>query len=168
MNPFEYMHPVLAGFPFPLFVAAFLTEIVAYFGITNNWRAHSCFLVIIGSLFSLAAYYSGFYQLDSASISFVVDPEIIAHHQNVGRMQLMSLIPLNLFAVIRSLKPNEFLHWLFVPFLILTLLLTASASHKGGTLVFKHGAGVSRECSDVDKSAGEQAKVLQDKLDNKK
>lgn len=165
MNPFEYLHPVLAGFPFPLFVAAFLTEIVAYFGITNNWRAHSCFLVIIATLFSLAAYYSGFYQVDTASISFVVDPEVIAHHQNVGRMQLMSLIPLCLFAVIRSLKPNEFLHWLFVPFLILTLLLTASASHKGGTLVFKHGAGVSRECIDAGENKEGQAKVLQDELE---
>ncbi len=141
-----HLHPILASFPFPLFVAAFFTEVIAYFGITTQWRLHSFFLVLLGAGFSVAAYYSGYYQMADASITFSVPEEIITGHQNVARMQLFSLTPLILFSLIRALKPNEFFHWLFIPFLILTLLLTGSTSHKGGMLVFEQGAGVSREC----------------------
>lgn len=142
-----HLHPILASFPFPLFVAAFLTEVLAYFGHTTQWRLHSFFLVILGGLFSVAAYYAGYYQMSEASITFDIADSLIVEHQNVARMQLFSLTPLVLFAFIRAVKPNEFFHWMFIPFLILTLLLTSSASHKGGMLVFQHGAGVSRECN---------------------
>jgi uncharacterized membrane protein len=148
-----YLHPILASFPFPIFVAAFMTEVVAYFGHTNHWRLHSFFLVLLGSFFSVAAYYSGYYQMDGASITFHVAEHLIAEHQNVARMQLFSLIPLSIFVLIRAIKPNEFFHWLFIPFLILTLLLTGSTSHKGGMLVFKQGAGVAKECDCGDENS---------------
>jgi uncharacterized membrane protein len=154
---FAYLHPILASFPFPLFVAAFLTEVVAYFGVTTHWRLHSFFLVILGGIFSVAAYYSGYYHMSGASITFQISEEIVSGHQNVARMQLFSLTPLLLFAFIRALKPNEFFHWLFIPFLILTLLLTGSTSHKGGMLVFQEGAGVARECPCDDPEPDEAA-----------
>jgi uncharacterized membrane protein len=141
-----YLHPILASFPFPLFLTAFLTEVVAYFGVTRNWRLFSFFIVILAVIFSIAAYYSGYYQMETASITFKISEEIIAEHQSVARMQLFSLTPLVLFALIRALKPNEFFHWLFIPFLVLSILLTGSTSHKGGMLVFEQGAGVSKEC----------------------
>ncbi|HMO17186.1 MAG TPA: hypothetical protein PKA63_03500 [Oligoflexia bacterium] len=146
MISLTYLHPIAAGFPFPLFIAAFLTELMAYFALTNHWRNSAFFLVILASICSVIAYYSGFYQVGEANKTFIVDQDLITRHQAIARVQTLSLIPLLLFGLIRSIKQTELIHWIYVPFLILSLILTGATSHRGGMLVFEQGAGISRPC----------------------
>jgi len=136
------LHPIVASFPAVILVIIFLTELVAYFGETNSWRVFSTFLACLLVIFSGATYYSGFYDAEKANMTFQISEEIISAHQASAKLFLMSLIPTVLFSIIRAIKPNEIIHWLYTPCLILSLILSGVTSHKGGQLVFIHGASV--------------------------
>lgn len=139
MLPF---HPIFASFPFVLLFVIFITELVAFFGDTNTWRVFSCYLACLLGIFSIATYYTGFYDAERANITFQVSEEVISQHQASAKLFLMSLIPTVLFSIIRAIKPNEILHWIYTPCLVLSLILGGLTSHRGGELVFKHGASV--------------------------
>ncbi len=139
MLPF---HPIFASFPAVLLFVIFITELVAFFGDTNTWRVFSCYLACLLGIFSIATYYTGFYDAERANITFQVPEEVISHHQASAKLFLMSLIPTILFSIIRAIKPNEILHWVYTPCLVLSLILACLTSHRGGELVFKHGASV--------------------------
>lgn len=143
---FIQIHPIFASFPFVILTLVFLTELASYFADTQQWRIYSCFLVCVATIMSLVSYYTGFYSASTAEGTFKISEELIAMHQSSAKLFLLSMFPTVLFSILRSVKQSELVHWIYTPCLICSLLLAALASHRGGVLVFKEGAGVIRSC----------------------
>lgn len=156
---FLIIHPVFASFPFVILVVVFLTELGSFFADTTQWRIHACFLVCIGAIAALVSYYTGYYSAEVASsaiATFRVPEDMIAQHQTSAKLFLLSMFPTTIFSLLRSIKDNEFMHWIYTPCLICSLLLAGVASHRGGMLVFKEGAGVIKEQAKLEKPGEEE------------
>ena len=143
---FIQIHPIFASFPFVILCVVFMTELASYFADTTQWRIFSCYLVCIATIMSLVSYYTGFYSASSAEGTFKISEELISMHQSSAKLFLLSMFPTVLFSILRSVKQKEMIHWIYTPCLICSLLLAGLASHRGGVLVFKEGAGVIKAC----------------------
>ena len=140
-------HPPLSSFPAVTLVLAVASELIAFFKrhnklASNSYRVMAQRLIFIGCCFTCVTYLSGYFGEDQASQTFEVPTNIIATHQAWAKAILVSLIPLIIFTILRNMSAKLAVNVLYYFFLTLSLGLTIYTSYLGGTLVFKHGAGV--------------------------
>jgi uncharacterized membrane protein len=161
---FLIIHPMFASFPFVILALVFLTELGSFFTDTTQWRIHACFLVCITAVVSIVSYYTGYYSAEiatSASATFKVPEHLISQHQGAAKLFLLSMFPTTVFCLLRSIKESEFVHWIYTPCLICSLLLSGVASHRGGMLVFKEGAGVVKDYREIKMSEEDNTMIQQ-------
>lgn len=138
----EHLHPILASFVFPLLVLAFLTEVMSYFGDEKKWQFFTSFILIVTSIASISAYYAGFYEFEHLGNLVAHKKSFIEAHQLIAKIYLISLLPTTFFAILRNYTNSQFIHWIFVIFLIVSIILGGVTAKEGGNLVFSHGIGV--------------------------
>lgn len=131
-------HPFFASFPIVILV--FLTIFVVFKSKVSYWK--DIYIFFVGNLviFSLFAYYSGFFALDQLKESQI---EISIFHQSIARLLLfLSLFIAGLlFSYLSS--GNKIILKILDLTIILSLLLALYVGYHGAELVFKHGLGVS-------------------------
>jgi uncharacterized membrane protein len=135
------IHPILAHFPFVLLFVAVAAEI---WGMLVNPAASrfSRVVVMIACAASALTYLSGYVGLEYANQSFEVPKDAISHHQLMGKLYLLSLVPTALFALLQIDNEARFVVNAGRLFLFLSFALVVVTSFYGGELVFSYGAGV--------------------------
>lgn len=138
----DIAHPIFASFVFPLLFLTLIFEIISYFHNPRIWRPVVSVTLICISLFSFMSYYSGFNEYESLQSLNEEQKILIENHQALGKFYLIMLFPTLVFGIMRLYNSTLFIHLLFIPFFIATILLAGFTSHKGGALVFHEGIGV--------------------------
>jgi uncharacterized membrane protein len=139
-------HPALASLPTALFLAALLLFILGL--LPKNPLVQECsrvspLLALLGTIAVLAAYLTGLPAAEKISLLASIPDDIIARHQSMAKLTLLSCIPLLSFASVCLVRQKQKLLSIFFSLsLLLTLGLSAWSAYRGGQLVFQHGAGV--------------------------
>jgi len=138
----EHLHPILASFIFPFLFLSFVTEVISYFADVKKWQFFTSFILIVSAFMSIAAYYAGFFEFERLGDQISDKQAFIESHQLIAKIYLISLLPTTFFVILRNYTKSQFIHWIFVIFLIISIILGAVTSREGGHLVFTHGIGV--------------------------
>ncbi len=134
-------HPLLTSFPIVLISLAVLSDIIFYFTQRTIWLQFNYFVLLLGMLFSLLAFFSGLIASSNASeLSSNLPEQQIAYHYSIAKLILFAYIPLILFRYLRFERKIFGLAYYF--FCLLQFTLIAYTGHLGGDLVFKHGIGI--------------------------
>jgi uncharacterized membrane protein len=141
-----HLHPALSAFPVPLLSVAFLFFLIGCF--SKRIFAKSCLqcspiLSLLAAAGILAAYLSGLPAAESLALQGSVPDEIVAGHQSLGKLSLLSCLLLLPSATLLLLGKKSKTHLFFFGIsLSLSLTLCTFTSWRGGSLVFEHAAGV--------------------------
>jgi uncharacterized membrane protein len=141
------LHVPVTNFPSSCIVILVVLELVSLLRPKTPLGPARGILLACYALSVTASFFTGYLAADNASQTFKVSDDLVAHHHVYGRWCLLSLIPLLTFGVLRTRAKynrsvlNAFYHL----FLLISFLFVVYASHLGGELIFRHGAGVNVE-----------------------
>jgi uncharacterized membrane protein len=137
-----HLHAMLVHFPIALLVVAFVSEMVALFYKKEFLRQTAFYLLVLGTLGTLASYFSGKAAgdgMDEGSLG-----KAIEMHQQAATISLwLSILTVLLYLASYIFKYNK--PWFRLVHLILFALLIGAivrTGYLGGQLVFRHGAGI--------------------------
>lgn len=137
-----HLHAMLVHFPIALLVVAFVSEMVALFYKKEFLRQTAFYLLFLGTLGTLASYFSGKAAgdgMDEGSLG-----KAIEMHQQAATISLwLSILTVLLYLASYIFKYNK--PWFRLVHLILFALLIGAivrTGYLGGQLVFRHGAGI--------------------------
>jgi uncharacterized membrane protein len=136
-------HPPFTAFPLALLSAVTLLELLSLRGDSAKLQQAVRINLILGAIFTLLAFYSGYQASELATLSAETEP-LVARHHNFGRLLLLTVWPcLGLKFVADQAKYNAQLfkaaYWAS---LLLAQALVVYTGWLGGELVFTHSVGV--------------------------
>ena len=138
------IHPPLVAFPAALLVVALLLEVLSLVKKSEPLSYAARINLLIGSVMSLAAFFSGYQANEFADQTFKISDDVISRHHFYGRLLLFTVIPsciCKYAADFGSYHKNVFRYCsLFA--LFISVCLVAITGFLGGELVFRYGAGV--------------------------
>ena len=138
------LHPPLSGIPFALLSLALLLELLCM------WREYSGLKTVArvnlraAAIISIATFFSGYFEADSASVSFSVPEDALATHFVYGRASMCILL-LTVAAEYLAARATHYpmlFRLLYYSVLLASMALLSWTGWLGGELVFTHGAGV--------------------------
>jgi uncharacterized membrane protein len=137
-----HFHAMVIHFPIALLIVGFLSELIALISKKLFFKNASLYLLLLGTLGVLVAYFSGDYAGDGMTDGLLQKP--MGMHQEAALVTLWTAITT---ALVRTLMYyfNYEKPWAkLTSFLLFVLLVSAVArtGYLGGELVFKHGAGI--------------------------
>lgn len=137
-----HLHAMMIHFPIALLMAGFLSEIIALFNKKEFFGHAAFYLLILGALGAVAAYFSGDFAGEGIEDGPLKIPMEL--HEEAATVTLWLAIVTGVFrAAVFYFKYNRvWVKWLGI---ILFTVLAGSVSltgYLGGQLVYSHGAGV--------------------------
>ena len=141
-------HPPLTGFPFVLLV---LLAGVEFFrvGLRRPGLDRTAeLLLVVLAIAAPLTFLTGYLAASQADQSFKIDPEVIERHRAIGRLLIISLVPMVLAAylrraaMLRTGRHSAVLNSIYLSLLFVSLALAILTGYRGGGLVFEYGAGV--------------------------
>ncbi len=143
MIDYNHLHPMIVHFPIALVIVGFLSDVI---GLVTKWKfftSAGLFLIILGSLGTLAAYLSG--NLAGEGIeAFGALGTALDTHENSAVVAVWTMM---ILAVLRTLLAvtGRMTGWLKLGMVILLAVgvgTIARTGYYGGELVYRHAAGV--------------------------
>ncbi len=138
------LHPPFSAFPFALFVATILIELVSLGRSSPHLTTAAKISLMGAAIGTVLAFLSGYEASEIANQTFTVSDEIIAEHHNIGRLLLFSALPCLALRILLD-KARFYvrtLRFIYAILLLTCLGLVTYCGYLGGELVFGHGAGV--------------------------
>ena len=143
MIDYSHLHPMIVHFPIALVIVGFLSDAV---GLVTRWKfftSAGLFLIILGSLGTLAAYISGNLAGDGIE-EFGALGTALDTHESAAVMAVWAMM---ILAVLRTLLAvtGRMKGWMKFGMVILLAVgvgTVARAGYYGGELVYRHAAGV--------------------------
>jgi uncharacterized membrane protein len=137
-----HLHAMFIHFPIALLIVSFLTELLTVFFKSKFLWNVAFYILILGTLGTIAAYISGIYAGDGINEGLLQLP--IEKHEEAAFITLCLALVLSVYKL--ALKFFEFQktwsNWLSIILYVLLIGSVARTGYLGGQLVFKHGAGV--------------------------
>lgn len=137
-----HLHAMVIHFPIALLIIGFLSEIIALFIKNPFFRQAAFYLLLLGTLGTIASYLSGNSAgegIEEGSLGKAIE----LHEQAATIALVLSSITALLYLAIHFLNYSK--KWTRVVSIILftaTIGAIARTGYLGGQLVYKHGAGV--------------------------
>lgn len=137
-----HLHAMVIHFPIALLMAGFLSELITLISKNEFFKQASFYLLLLGSIGAIVAYFSGSYAGDGMTDGILQKP--IGMHQEAALVTLWLAILTTLLktAMYYFDYQKTWLQW--TSFLLFALLAgsVTRTGYLGGQLVFKHGAGI--------------------------
>jgi uncharacterized membrane protein len=143
-----HLHAMMTHFPIALLMTGFLTEILSLM-IKKEFLKHASFyLLILGTLGAIAAYFSGSYAGDGMSDGLLQQPLQLHEDAALITLWLAIITALTSTAVYYFGYQKGLAKWISVLLYVVLIGFVARTGYLGGELVFKHGAGIELELPD--------------------
>ena len=133
------IHPPLTAFPVALLVVSFLAALFEAYGY-KQLKIVARVNLLIGAIFLVGAFISGYQGSEFASGTFKVANETIDFHHTIGKLALLALVPV--LSLLFYYERSKILKVFYLFFFALEVGLVLYTGYLGGELVFRHGAGV--------------------------
>lgn len=150
-----HLHAMIVHFPIALLMAGFLSEVIALITKKAFFRNAAVYLLFLGALGSVAAYFSGDFAGEGIEEGPLEGPMEL--HEQAATVTLWLSIITALFRVgVFYFKSTR--TWTQVTGIVLFSALVGTVAYTGylgGQLVYKHGAGIELALPDFNTSAGE-------------
>ena len=138
-----HLHPMIVHFPIALLIVGFLADVISLFVKKEFFSKAGFYLLILGTIGVIAAYFSGQYAGDGVTEAGALG-QALETHENAAILTLWLLTGAALVRIaFVTLKrySGVFKGIAFVLFLIGVVSIARTGSY-GGELVYKHAAGV--------------------------
>jgi uncharacterized membrane protein len=137
-----HLHAMLVHFPIALLIVGFLCEMVSLFYKTAFFRQGALFLLILGTLGSIASFFAGKAAgdgMDEGSLGIAME-----QHKQAAILSLwLTIVTAVLYLAVYFLQNKKV--WVKVLSVLMFALVIGAigrTGYLGGQLVFKHGAGI--------------------------
>lgn len=137
-----HFHAMVIHFPIALLIVGFLSELIALICKKLFFKNVSLYLLVLGALGVVVAYFSGDYAGDGMTDGLLQKP--MGMHQEAALVTLWLAIITTLVRTVMYYFNYE-KPWAKLTGLILLVLLVSAVArtgYLGGKLVYKHGAGI--------------------------
>ncbi len=137
-----HLHAMIIHFPIALLIAGFFSEVVAMFSKKVFFKNAAVYLLLLGALGAMAAYFSGYYAGEGIEEGPLKGP--IEKHEDAATLTLWLTIIAAIFRVaIFYFKYNRlWIKWVGIILFATVIGAVARTGYLGGQLVYSHGAGV--------------------------
>ena len=137
-----HLHAMVIHFPIALLIAGFFSEIIALFNKTQFFKSASFYLLLLGTMGVIVAYWSGNYAGDGMTDGLLQGPMELHEDAALVTLWLAILTTLSRASMQHFNYQKAWAHW--SAFLMFAVLIgyVARTGYLGGQLVFKHGAGI--------------------------
>jgi uncharacterized membrane protein len=137
-----HLHAMLVHFPIALIMVGFLSEIISLFYRTDFFRQTALYLLILGTLGTIASYLAGKAAgdgMDEGSLGTAME-----QHQQAATYALWLTIATAILylAVFFFQNKKSWVRVVSVLLFALVIVAIGRTGYLGGQLVFKHGAGI--------------------------
>ncbi len=138
-----HIHPMIVHFPIALLIVGFLFDLIGTFFKKEFYSNAGFYLLILGTLGVIAAYFSG--DLAGDGISEVgALKQALETHESAAQLSLWLMVIASVvrigFVVLK--KYAGVFKWVALGLFFIGVLSIARTGYYGGELVFKHAAGV--------------------------
>ena len=143
MIDLTYIHPMVVHFPIALLLVGFVAEVTGAIFKKEFFSKAAFYLIIIGALGVVAAYFSGNFAGDGITETGPLK-QALELHQSSAILTVWLVVATALFrvALVVLKKFRGRLQWIAVALFLITVLSMSQTGHYGGQLVYKHAAGV--------------------------
>ena len=138
-----HLHPMIVHFPIALLIVGFLSEIAGLILKKDFFSKAAFYLLILGTVGVIAAYFSGEYAGDGIVETGALK-QALETHEDAALLSLWLMVGTVLvrIAFVLIKKYQGILKWVSFVLFLLGVLSIARTGYYGGNLVFKHAAGV--------------------------
>jgi len=137
-----HLHAMLIHFPIALLMAGFLSEAMALFSKKEFFKNAAFYLLLLGALGAIAAYFSGNYAGEGIEEGPLKGP-IEAHEEAATVTLWLAIIAAMFRVVIFYLKySRSWIKWVSIILFAVVIGSVVRTGYLGGQLVYSHGAGV--------------------------
>jgi uncharacterized membrane protein len=146
----EYIHPMIVHFPIALILVGFLFEVVGVVAKREFYSKAAFILLLIGAAGVIAAYVTG--NRAGGGLSEMGSlKQAIENHEDSA---LVTMVLVLVVAAVRIMMAatKRFagsLRWIAVALYFVGVLSIIRTGHLGGTLVYRHAAGVQLQIEDA-------------------
>ncbi len=148
-----HLHAMFIHFPIALLIVGFLSEVISLFSKKEFFKRGGFYLLILGSLGTIASYLSG----NAAGEGIEEGPlkDVMELHEQAATITLwLTIITAVLYLTIFIFKYRQ--RWVKIVSVLLFAAVIggiARTGYLGGQLVYKHGAGVQLALPDFSNSS---------------
>jgi uncharacterized membrane protein len=138
MLKLEHIHPMLVHFPIVLILTGFLAEVIYLFFRKNNlFREAGFWLLCVGALTVVAAYFSGAFLTDEL---YGAAGTIQSTHELFAEFTVFSALIGAIFKVYLKIEGREEspLKWIAFAIYAVTTILVCITGYYGGVLVYEY------------------------------
>jgi uncharacterized membrane protein len=149
-----HLHAMIVHFPIALLLAGFLSEVIGFTTKKEFFRNAAGYLLMLGALGSIAAYFSGDFAGEGIEEGPLEGPMEL--HEQAAIFTLWLSIAAAVFkAGVFYFKTNlAWTRWTGILLFAAVVGAVSYTGYLGGQLVYKHGAGVDLALPDFNTSAG--------------
>ena len=137
-----HLHAMIIHFPIALLMVGFLSELIALFSKNNFFKNTAFYLLLLGALGAISAYFTGSYAGEGIEEGPLKIPMEL--HEQAALISLWLAIITALFSVLFYYfkVQNPKAKWVSILLYTLLVVSVARTGYLGGQLVYSHGAGV--------------------------
>ena len=138
-----HIHPMIVHFPIALLIVGFLFDLIGVFVKKDFFSKAGFYLLILGTLGVIAAYFSG--DLAGDGISEVgALKQALETHESAALLSLWIMVIASVVRIgfVAFKKHTAIFKWVALSLFFIGVLSIARTGYYGGELVFKHAAGV--------------------------
>ncbi|MFA3783309.1 DUF2231 domain-containing protein [Melioribacteraceae bacterium 4301-Me] len=138
-----HLHPMIVHFPIALLIIGFLFDVLSLFVKKDFFSNAGFYLLILGTVGVIAAYFSGDYAGDGITETGTLK-QALEIHEEAAKLTLWIVITAAVFRIfLVSLKKyHKIYKGIFLILFLFGVLSIFRTGFYGGQLVYKHAAGV--------------------------
>ncbi len=139
----SHLHPMIVHFPIALVIIGFLSDAVALVTKRQFFSSTGLYLIILGSVGTLAAYLSGNIAGDGVTEAGALGAALEVH-EGAATLALWTMIALAILRITLGVtkQMTGWKQWAMVALLAVGVGTIARTGYYGGELVYRHAAGV--------------------------
>ncbi len=139
----QHIHPMIVHFPIALLIVGLLADSIGLFSKKDFFSKAGFYLLILGTLGVIAAYFSGNLAGDGVTEAGPLK-QALETHEDAAELSilLISIAALVRIAFVAIKKYSGSLKWVAFALFLIGVLSIARTGYYGGELVYKHAAGV--------------------------
>lgn len=138
-----HIHPMIVHFPIALLIVGFLFDLIGIFVKKEFYCKAGFYLLILGTLGVIAAYFSGDMAGDGISEVGALK-QALETHESAAMLSLWIMVIASVVRIgtVAFKKYSGAYKWIALALFLIGVLSIARTGYYGGELVFKHAAGV--------------------------
>ncbi len=145
----EYIHPMIVHFPIALILVGFLFEVFGMLSKKEFYSKSAFLLLLLGAAGVIAAYITGNRAGDGLSEVGSLKQALESHEDSaLVTVVLIGAVAAARIVMVATKRFSGALRWSAVALYFVGVLSIIRTGHLGGTLVYRHAAGVQLQIED--------------------